>query len=131
MVNKKYPFTRADRLLIAILCLLGSLLTIWVYRPHSSNSTYLEVRQNGVVLYSLPLDKNIKKTISDSNGNTNHFQIQDGIVTMTDANCTDHTCMKTKGISEISQSIICLPHRLSLTIVTKKEEKNNLDAIVQ
>lgn len=131
MANKKYPFTRADRLLIAMLCLLGILFTVWIYRPHSSNSAYLEVRQNGVIQYTLPLDKNVKKTISDSNGNINHFQIQDGIVTMTNANCTDHTCVNTQGISEISQSIVCLPHRLSLTIVAKKENKNNLDAVVQ
>lgn len=79
----------------------------------------------------LPLDQNTSKTISGLHGSLNHFQIQDGIVKMTDANCNDHTCINTKGIYKPGQTIVCLPHRLVLAIVDTDSENVPLDAIVQ
>lgn len=129
MTDRKY-FTKADIFFIIVLFVIGITMTVWIYRPQSSAETWLEVRQNEKLLYKFPLNENIEKTISDTHSNTNHFRIQDGIVTMVDANCSDHTCVKTRGISKVSQSIVCLPHRLTLTIATDNSDSDAPDAIV-
>lgn len=79
---------------------------------------------------TLPLDESITRTIDDS-GHENQFTIKNGIVTMIEANCHDQTCVRTGGIHSPGQSIVCLPHRLVLTIVAKDTSDPSLDAVVQ
>lgn len=49
---------------------------------------------------------------------------------MTDADCGDKTCVKTGSIKETGQSIVCLPHRLVITI-TDSSSDSAPDAIVR
>lgn len=132
MSKNKTFCTKTDILIILFFCILGIAMTVWIYRPQTSDATHVEVRQDGKLLYTLPLAENIDKEFSDNNGNTNHFKIQDKEVIMLAANCGDQTCVKTRGITDVSQSIVCLPHRLTLTICSgNNHNQNSLDAIVQ
>lgn len=131
-MSKSHQFiTKADLILIILLFVTGISLTLFIYWPRSSENSILEVRQNGNTLMTLPLDKSTEQTITDEDGHQNHFTIQDGTVTMTDANCHDQTCVKTRAISTPGQSIVCLPHRLVLTIKEKESSDSSLDAVVQ
>ena len=99
-------------------------------KSHSSLS--LIVRQNGKVIETLSLDQNITRTVSSHQGHTNVFQIQDGLVTMKQADCGDHTCVNTGSISRAGQSIVCLPNKLVLQIEagSGKNEGDTPDAVV-
>ena len=86
--------------------------------------------ENGKLILSLPLSENTKQTIRCTDEGSNQFLIQDGAVTMTDADCGDKTCVKTGPIKEAGQSIVCLPHRLVITI-TDSSSDSAPDAIVR
>lgn len=53
-------------------------------------------------------------------GVTNVCVIKDGSVTMTEADCPDHLCMKQKKISKKGGTIVCLPNRVVLEIIDGK-----------
>lgn len=120
--------TKWDIGILAALVLLGIALTLWIYRPSPAPGNFLEVRQEGRVLKTLPLDRDCEETVSyrDVEGNT--FVIKDKSVTMTEADCGDHTCIRTGTIDSAGETIVCLPHRLVLQIVQK--DSSTPDAVV-
>lgn len=63
-------------------------------------------------VYSLEEDRVIRI------GDTKVCEIKDGYVTMTEADCPDHLCMKQKRISKTGGTIVCLPNRVVLEIVS-------------
>ncbi len=55
-----------------------------------------------------------EKTSDDAE--INIVQIQDGAVSMYEANCEDRLCVKTGSISKANQVIICAPHKFVVKI---------------
>lgn len=125
MDKKERIFTKWDIIILLILILAGVFFSVWIFRPDSAPGNSLEIRQDGKILKSLPLNQNTKETINSKNGGTNTFIIQDGSVTMIEADCGDHTCIQTGSIQKNGESIVCLPHRLVLQIVTSGEDDGN------
>ena len=56
------------------------------------------------------------------NGGTNVIVIEGARVYMIHSDCPDHTCERTGKIKYVGQSIICLPNKLSVTIVGESED---------
>ena len=125
MSNLRSHLTKSDFILILFLLFIGIGITVWIYYPKSTPASTVEVRENGKLILSLPLSENTKQTIRCTDGGSNQFLIQDGAVTMTDADCG-----KTGPIRETGQSIVCLPHRLVITI-TDSSSDSAPDAIVR
>ena len=123
-------FFSSKNKLILFLLFIGIGITVWIYYPKSTPASTVEVRENGKLILSLPLSENTKQTIRCTDGGSNQLLIQDGAVTMTDADCDDKTCVKTGSIKENGQSIVCLPHRLVITI-TDSSSDSAPDAIVR
>ena len=67
-------------------------------------------------IYNITEDQEIK--IND----TNICQIEDGKVRMTWADCPDQICVHTAEISKDGGSIICLPNRIVLEIISEVPE---------
>ena len=127
-----------DIIFLAALALAGLILTLWIFLPARSaqaSRNILEVKQDGALLYTLPLSEDTKKEVLYSEGHRNVFVIQGGEVWMESADCGDETCVRTGHISRAGESIVCLPHRLTLRILPSgKEDFDNpggLDAVVQ
>ncbi|MCH5266575.1 MAG: NusG domain II-containing protein [Lachnospiraceae bacterium] len=124
-----------DWLLIGLLFFIGILLTGFLYLPgqlagsSSDDARQLEVYSDGTLLMALPLSQDIEKTTNTNRG-TNTFHIKDGIASMTDADCNDHTCIRTGGISHTGETIVCLPHRLVLRIADREDADTGPDAVV-
>lgn len=125
-------FSLPDLILILILVLAGILLSAWIFYPDNAEAAYVEVRQNGSAILTLPLDKDIEKTITDNDGRTNTFQIREQSVVMVHADCGDKTCVNTGKISRTGESIVCLPHRLVLEIISERSTNDSApDALVR
>lgn len=67
-------------------------------------------------IYDITEDQEIK--IND----TNICQIENGKVRMTGADCPDQICVHTAEISKDGGSIICLPNRIVLEIISEVPE---------
>ena len=125
-------FKRNDIFLLAALILAGAVLTVWIYSPFRSSGDaasnpdlVLEIRQNGMTTQMLSLEQSdYSQTITSDSGGHNTFTINNGVVEMTDADCGDHTCINTGKIEKAGESIVCLPHRLVLQIVTADDNSS-------
>ena len=80
------------------------------------------------------LDKNQTVTVETKYG-TNTFVIQDGKVEMEDADCRDGICTDHAAISHKNETIVCLPHKMVISVDVQEEEGQTteaaFDAIVQ
>ena len=104
--------TRYDILLIAGLLLVAVLLW-WFLRPRQAGGEVVVV-QDGLEIGRYPLDED--QTITIGGEDYNVLEIHDGTAAVTEANCGDHTCVRTGAISRKGEAIICLPHRLEIKI---------------
>ena len=78
---------------------------------------------NKTVLETFPLSQNTTYTIiteSETDGEpqgTNILNIQDGKVWISEANCPNHDCVKQGTISMNGEMLVCLPHRVTVSII--------------
>jgi hypothetical protein len=121
-------FSKWDIIILTVLLLFGIVITTWIYLPAGSSGNtdtlFLEIRQNGELKKTLPLSTDTEETIS-SDGQSNTFLIKNGAVSMETANCGDHTCIRTGAIKTSGESIVCLPHRLVLQIISSSENSTD------
>ncbi|MCR4705333.1 MAG: NusG domain II-containing protein [Lachnospiraceae bacterium] len=90
----------------------------FVIRPESSG--FAVVERDGRVEARYPLSEDRKVFLSSDLG-SNTLTIEDGKVSVSEADCPDRICMKQGTIDKNGQSIICLPHRLVIRIESGEE----------
>ena len=104
---------RVDVIVIASLLLL-SLIVLLVINLTKKEGALVRVEVDGEVVgeYSLDIDKEYSL-----NGGTNTLTVKDGEAYMTYSDCPDHTCERTGKIRYVGETIVCLPNKVSVTIV--------------
>ena len=104
---------RWDMALIGCVLLLSALLYL-VVRPGGEGAwAVVTVEGNEIARYDLGEERTV--TLGDEDYNVLH--IGGGFAAVTEANCGDHTCVRTGQISRAGETIICLPHKLVVEIV--------------
>ena len=73
------------------------------------------VRVNGAEWARYPLSKDGEYAVETVYGR-NLVTVKDGRVSVTDADCPDKICVATRAASRVGETILCLPHRLSVTV---------------
>lgn len=102
---------------ILILALLLCAAPLLMLLPAPSVPTRAVVRQNGAVLCTLPLEADAEKEILSPDGSGfNLVRVQSGTVCIADADCPDRTCVRMGVISRTGETLVCLPHRLTITL---------------
>ena len=102
---------------ILILALLLCAAPLLMLLPTPSVPTRAVVRQNGAVLCTLPLKADAEKEILSPDGSGfNLVRVQSGTVCIADADCPDRACVRTGAISRAGETLVCLPHRLTITL---------------
>ena len=59
---------------------------------------------------------------------TNTFLIQDGKVKMEEADCPDGICTDHTAISRKNETIVCLPHKMVISVDVQEEEGQTTEA---
>ena len=97
---------------------------LWLRLP--SDSTWVEITQDGKVLYTIDLaeydDEQTQTIRIDSpDGGYNIIEIGEGnTIRISEADCPDKTCVKT-GVLSDGVPIVCLPHRLIIKFTDEPE----------
>lgn len=102
---KKYDFIACGTV-----CLIAAALAVVFIFVKSGGKTVV-VKQNNEVIAEYPLNKDTTVTLEH-----NTFVIESGEVFMSEADCKNHTCVKTGKISKRGECIVCLPNRVILEI---------------
>ena len=96
-------------LIVAVLAI--SLISFAAIKMTQKDGKEVIVTVEGKEVYKTSIKKDQIYQIPEKNG-TNVMQIKDGKVTMIEATCPDHYCMKQKAVDEHGGSIICLPNKV-------------------
>lgn len=86
------------------------------------------VRIDGKPVHSFPLHKDAQEQFITKNG-ANTVCVQNGQVFILSADCPDKTCVSMGGISRANETLVCLPHRLTVTV--EGADPSAPDAITQ
>ena len=70
-----------------------------------------------------------QEIIVNSEYGTNTIEIKDGKIRIKEADCPDKVCVRTGWTDSPALPIVCLPHKVTVTI--KKEKNDGIDAVVQ
>lgn len=118
---------KADFILIAVVLVVSGVMLFFLYGVNDSDGGYAQIEVDGEVVETLPLDENTTYEILTDDDGINVLTIEDGYAVMTEANCPNGTCTNHKKISLNGESIICLPHKIVVTIINENE--NEIDAV--
>lgn len=125
---KKSFIKKWDIILIAAALAVSAVLFLSV-RFFSSNGDYVTVKVNNFTAAKLPLDTNTVYEIETDNGITNILEISDGAAKMISADCPDKICVNHRSISKNNETIVCLPNKVLITVVS--EQENEVDGVAK
>ena len=116
-------------LIVAVLAI--SLISFAAIKMTQKDGKEVIVTVEGKEVYKTSIKKDQIYQIPEENG-TNVMQIKDGKVTMIEATCPDHYCMKQKAVDEHGGSIICLPNKVVIegeNTAEDSESSPKIDAV--
>ena len=104
-----------------LLCAVCAALIPLFARP----GAVAEIRQNGVLLRTVSLDKPQDFSIDAPNGGSNTVTVRDGRIRVSHASCPDQVCVNQDWVNRTATPIVCLPNGLVIQI---KGGETDLDA---
>lgn len=119
---------KADFIVIGAVAVVVAVLLVVLYGVNSNSGDYVQIEVDTKIVDVLPLDTDTEKTIKTDNG-TNKLVIKDGKAKMIEADCPDGICVNHKSINRSGESIICLPHKVVVTVVNEKAQDDEIDAV--
>lgn len=119
---------KADFILIAVVVVIAGALLFFLYGTNNNSGAYVQLEIDGKVVDTLPLDVDITREIETGNNGTNTLVIKDGYAKMVEANCPDGLCTNQKKINRNGESIICLPHKVVVSVVDDNSDEQ-IDAV--
>ena len=117
-------FRKADIILFAAVLLIG-IAGFFVLQKNSEAGVLVRIVSEGKLQYELPLDSDGEYTVKTDHG-YNIICIENGQVYVKEADCPNKDCMRYGKISGEGQMIICLPHRLVVSILS---DEGGTDAV--
>ena len=105
---------RNDAILIAALMLLGGVLAVFLYATRQSGG-YVSVQVDGETLMELPLSEDIWIVLGEGE-HTNTLVIENRRARVVEATCPDRICVNQWPVQYEGESIVCLPHKLVITV---------------
>lgn len=119
-----------DFILIAVIIIM-CIASIILFRIISTEGDYAVINRNGAEYARYPLSSDRVVRIGEDGPGYNVINIEDGKVYISDADCPDRICADHRAISRTGESIICLPHKLSVTIESSEPGSSGIDEISQ
>ena len=119
--------TRNDLILLAGILLLASLcLVIFHFTKTSGNSVLITL--NGSPYKVLSLSEYTELAVQNG-AQSNIIVVKDGKAFVGEASCPDKICKAHRPISKVGETIVCLPNKLTLRIISQSSLQE-LDAVV-
>ena len=115
--NERKTKRRNDIILIGALLLIALIAVVYLFFFRATGDT-VRVTVDGKLygVYSLNEEKTLE--IKGADGECNLLVIKDGKARMESASCPDGICVSHHEIFREGESIVCLPNRVVITVVT-------------
>ena len=129
--NSKYKICRNDIILAAALAAAAAALAVVFFLvpgKKQGNTAVITTEGREYGRYSLSVDQTI--SIENEKG-TNTVIISGGSVHMEEADCPDGYCINMGNKSKAGETIVCLPHRLVVEIISEENAAEEFDVIAE
>lgn len=107
---------RNDWILAAVMFLMAAVGFI-VYQAAKEKGSYVAVIQDGEETHRFSLEEDQEFRIELTTGEYNLLCIEDGKAYMKNADCPDQICVHHQAISNVGETIVCLPHKVVLKVI--------------
>ena len=125
MKNKvSLKFKLGDIAVIAAAILIAVSVFLFFLPKGTPARLFAEIKQNGVLIASLPLDTDTEYTITDNYVNT--VKIEDHSAFFLFSDCPNNDCVRLGKLNKAGDIAVCLPNGVTLQIVGATPE---IDAI--
>ena len=113
-------------LLLAIL--LPAVIIMTVMSLNKNAGGQVKVTVDGELYGIYDLDKKETIVIENEEGFKNIVEIENGYVYMKEADCRDLICVNQGSISKKSETIVCLPHKVVVEVISGEESEADVIA---
>ena len=115
-----------DLILVAALLVLAAAGFV-IFNAFKQAGDYAVVSVNGTEVARYPLDKELETDIV-TDGGVNTLVIKEGKASVSFASCPDLICVGHRKISNVGETIVCLPNKVVISI--EKSGDSELDVAV-
>ena len=119
---------KADFIIIAVVAVIAGILVFFLYGVNNDSGAYVRLEVDGNVVETLSLDEDAVREIETEDGGRNVLVVKDGEAEMSEANCPDGICTNHFKIHRNGESIICLPHKVVVTVINENDA-DEIDAV--
>lgn len=123
-ISRISKLRRGDIILLAAILALALLLFLSYRFFFQKPGAAVEITVNGTPAKTLPLNENTTYKIATENQGNSHeniLEIQNGYASITRADCPDKLCVHQKKISKKGETLVCLPHKIVVSVITSHE----------
>ena len=118
-----------DIFLIAGILFLALAIAAAYFFVYPQHGDIVQVSVDGLTVKTFPLNQNTSYTIRTKANEENILEIKDGYARITTANCPDKLCVHQRKISKQGETLVCLPHKVVVSIISSK--KATLDVVAE
>lgn len=116
MHGLRMRFQKGDLLAVAAALLLAAAVFFLFLPREDPGAAAAEIYLDGQLIYRLPLDTPTELEVSGDYRNT--VTVRDGKIGITASDCPGEDCVHSGWISSSGRSIVCLPNRLEIRVVS-------------
>ena len=121
-------FGRNDVIFVSFLAVFCIAVCVWVYKGGSVEGSNILITVDGAEYGTYSLFE--EQIITVGEGETkNIIEIKGGKAYMREASCPDQLCVDQNEISFDKESIICLPNKVVITVIS--DVQSDVDGIVR
>lgn len=132
-MNKKLSKNRKlkNDIVLAVVITLLATAGLLLFNLLKTQGDYVSVKINGEEKYRYSLSENVDTVIytGENNNQENRLIIENNQAYIISASCPDKICVGHKPVSNANESIVCLPHKVVVEIVSDEAE-NAPDVVV-
>ena len=119
-INKK---TKNDIILISVILAVAlAVLAIFTLNRQQGSAVAVKIDGSAEQIYSLDEDKSVDIITGENDEFINTLVVEDGKAYIINANCPDKICEGYRAISFTGETIVCLPHKVTVEVVAGSTE---------
>ena len=111
---------KRDMILAAAILLIAAAVFGFNYVSHRTPAATAQISVDVKVVEILDLSKDTELTVTSPGGGTNHLIVKDGEIWCSEASCPDKVCVHQGKKHLSSDTIVCLPNKMVVTITGKE-----------
>lgn len=120
---------RNDLIFLAIIILVVGIICILFSLRDAKRGASVEILVDGNLYGTYSLNEEQEVPILIDGTTTNVLEIKDGKANMVEADCPDKLCVHQKAISKDKETIVCLPNKIVVQVVSDTESE--LDSVAK